>query len=80
LADLFGKVINKKQPNKNLLGQAGVCDFVIYDQRRTCRTLMASLGIREEIAEQYLNHNASNIVRIYNRDEYKQERKEAHKK
>jgi hypothetical protein len=41
---------------------------------------MASLGIREEVAEKCLNHNASNIVRIYNRYEYKQERKEAHEK
>jgi len=41
---------------------------------------MASLGVREEVAEKCLNHNASNIVRIYNRYEYKQERKEAHEK
>jgi len=80
LADLFGKVISKRQPSQNVLGQAGVTDFVIHDLRRTCRTLMASLGVREEVAEKCLNHNASNIVRIYNRYEYKQERKEAHEK
>jgi hypothetical protein len=80
LADLFGKVINKRQPNKNVLSQAGVCDFVIHDQRRTYRTLIASLESREEIAEKYLNYNASNTVRVYNRYEYKQERKETHKK
>jgi len=45
LADLFGKVINKRQPSENVLGQAGVIDFVVHDLRRTCRTLMASLGI-----------------------------------
>ena len=39
---------------------------------------MASLGIREEVAEKCLNHNASNIVRIYNRYEYKSEIKEAY--
>ena len=80
LADLFGKVISKKKPSKNVLGQAGVTDFVVHDLRRTCRTLMASLGIREEVAEKCLNHNASNIVKIYNRYEYKQERKKAHEK
>jgi hypothetical protein len=53
---------------------------VVHDLRRTCPTLMASLGIREEVAEKCVNHNASSIVRIYNRYEYKQERKEAHEK
>ncbi len=80
LADLFGKVISKKQPSQDVLGQAGVTEFVIHDLRRTCRTLMASIGVREEVAEKCLNHNSSNIVRIYNRYEYKQERKEAHEK
>jgi hypothetical protein len=32
------------------------------------------------VAEKCLNHNTSNIERIYNRYEYKQERKEAHEK
>ncbi len=50
LADLFGKVINKKQPSKNVLGRAGVTDLVIHDLRRTCRTLMASVGVRKEVA------------------------------
>jgi len=80
LADLFGKVINKRKPSENVLGQAGVTEFVVHDLRRTCRTIMASLGVREEVAEKCLNHNSSNIVRIYNRYEYKQERKEAHEK
>lgn len=53
-------------------------EFVVHDLRRTCRTTMASQGVREEVAEKCLNHNSSNIVRIYNRYEYKQERKEAH--
>lgn len=80
LANLFGKVISKSKPSENVLGQAGVTEFVVHDLRRTCRTLMASLDVREEVAEKCLNHNASNIVRIYNRYEYKQERKEAHEK
>lgn len=80
LADLFGKVISKRKPSENVLGQVGVTEFVVHDLRRTCRTLMASLKVRQEVAEKALNHNASNIVKIYNRYEYKQERKEAHEK
>lgn len=58
LADLFCKVIKKRQPNKNVLGRADVTDSVIHDLRRNCRRLMASLSIREEVAEKCLNHNA----------------------
>ncbi len=78
LADLFGKVISKRKPSPNVLGNAGVADFVVHDLRRTCRTLMADIGIREEVAEKCLNHSFSNIVKTYNRYEYKKERKEAH--
>lgn len=53
---------------------------MVHNLHRTCLTLMVSLGIPEEVAENCVNHNASNIVRIYNRYEYKQERKEAHEK
>jgi hypothetical protein len=41
---------------------------------------MADIGIREEVAEKCLNHSFSKIVQIYNRYEYKKERKEAHEK
>ena len=78
LADLFGKVISKRKPSPNVLGIAGVTDFVVNDLRRTCRTLMAQIGIREEVAEKCLNHSFGNLVKTYNRYEYKEERKEAH--
>ncbi|MAB92905.1 MAG: hypothetical protein CL593_06085 [Alteromonas sp.] len=78
LADLFGKVISKRKPSPNVLGIAGVTDFVVHDLRRTCRTLMAQIGIREEVAEKCLNHSFGNLVKTYNRYEYKEERKEAH--
>jgi len=80
LADLFGKVISKRKASPNVLGRAGVTNFVVHDLRRTCRTLMADIGIREEVAEKCLNHSFNNIVKIYNRYEYKKERKEAHEK
>lgn len=80
LAALFGKATSSKKAGRNVLGQAGVTEFVVHDLRRTCRTLMASLKVPQEVAEKALNHNASNIVRIYNRYEYKEERKEAHEK
>jgi integrase len=80
LADLFGKVISKRKPGINVLGNAGITEFVVHDLRRTCRTLMADIGIREEVAEKCLNHSFSNIVKTYNKYEYKKERNEAHEK
>ena len=80
LADLFGKVISKRKPGINVLGNAGITEFVVHDLRRTCRTLMADIGIREEVAEKCLNHSFSSIVKIYNKYEYQKERKEAHEK
>jgi len=80
LADLFGKVISIKKASKNVLGEAGLEDFVIHDLRRTFRTLLAELGIPNEVAEKCLNHADSRIIKTYNRYEYKKERKLAHEK
>ncbi len=80
LADLFGKVISTKSASKNVLGDAGIENFVIHDLRRTFRTLLAELGIPNEIAEKYLHHADSRIIKTYNRYEYKKERRVAHEK
>ena len=80
LASLFGKKIGKGKTGDNVLGKAGVTEFVVHDLRRTFRTLLASLGVREEVAEKCLNHNFKKIVNVYNRYEYKEERKRAHEK
>lgn len=80
LADMFGKSISKRKPSPNVLGNAGVSKFVVHDLRRTSRTLMADLGVREEVAEKCLNHSFKTIVKTYNRYEYKKERREAHEK
>ena len=78
LADLFGKVISKRNASPNVLGNAGVTSFVVHDLRRTCRTLMAQEGVAEEVAEKCLNHSYNNLVKTYNRYQYKSERKSAH--
>jgi integrase len=80
IADLFGKVINDKVPSENVLGKSGVPEFSPHDLRRTFRTLLAELGISNEVAEKCLNHADSRIVRTYNRYEYKNERRIAHEK
>jgi integrase len=71
---------NKQKTARQKYSWSSRSEFVVHNLRRTCLTLMVSLGIREEVAEKCVNHHASNIVRIYNKYEYKQERKEAHEK
>lgn len=80
LASLFGKKIGKGKTGDNVLGKVGVTEFVVHDLRRTFRTLLASLGVREEVAEKCLNHCFKKIINVYNRYEYKEERKQAHEK
>lgn len=78
LAKLFGKKVDsKKQPYANLLGEAGITHFTIHDLRRTCRSLLASLGVQGHIAERCLNHKLKGVEGIYNRHDYLTERREA---
>jgi len=76
LAKLFGKKVDgNKQPYENLLGNAGIDHFTIHDLRRTCRSLLASLGVQGHIAERCLNHKLKGVEGIYNRHDYLDERR-----
>ncbi|WP_166422496.1 site-specific integrase [Paraglaciecola sp. 20A4] len=78
LAKLFGlKVDGNKKPLPNFLGSVGVEHFVIHDLRRTCRSLLAELGIPSRIAERCLNHKIRGIEGVYDRYDYFEERKRA---
>ena len=47
--------------------------WVLHDLRRTFRTNWAEIGIREEVAEKYINHISgkhSGLGRVYNRAKY----------
>lgn len=78
LAKLFGqKVDSNKQPTANVLGEAGLEHFTVHDLRRTCRSLLALLGVPSHIAERCLNHKLRGVEGIYNRHDYLVERREA---
>lgn len=51
--------------------------FTVHDLRRTCRSLLASLGVPGHVAERCLNHKLKGVEGIYNRHDYFDERKEA---
>lgn len=48
--------------------------WVIHDLRRTCRTLMARVGILDHIAELTIGHKQKGVAKIYNRHQYEQEK------
>ena len=76
LAKMFGKSISKKS-YPNLLEPRGIKHFTIHDLRRTCRSLLAELGIGNDIAERCLNHKIKGVAGVYNRYDYLEERRSA---
>ncbi|KAF7767190.1 hypothetical protein PUND_a3119 [Pseudoalteromonas undina] len=54
--------------------------FTIHDLRRTCRTLLATVGTAPHVAERCLNHKLPKIMAVYEQYDYFEERKEAHEK
>jgi integrase len=55
----------------------GLPHFTVHDLRRTCRTMLASLGFSREISERYINHKLKGMEAIYNQHDYFDERAEA---
>jgi len=51
--------------------------FTIHDLRRTCRSLLASIGVAGHVAERCLNHKLKGVEGIYDRYDYLDERREA---
>jgi len=51
--------------------------FTIHDLRRTCRSLLANLGVAGHVAERCLNHKLKGVEGIYDRYDYFDERREA---
>lgn len=75
IAKLFGKEPGKKLQPDNRMGD--ISEFTVHDLRRTCRSLLAAIGIPAHIAERCLNHKIKGIEGIYDRHDYFEERKEA---
>jgi hypothetical protein len=52
-------------------------EFSLHDCRRTFRSALADLGVREEIAEAMIAHQRADLVRRYNRAELWDQRRAA---
>ncbi len=75
ISKLFGHEAGRKKQPPNLM--VGVEHFTVHDLRRTCRSLLAELGIAGHVAERCLNHKLKGVEGIYNRYDYFDERKQA---
>ena len=59
------------------LKKLGVGAFTLHDLRRTCRTGLARIGIRPDIAERVLNHTPERILATYDVHQYLDEKRDA---
>ena len=75
ISKLFGREPGRAVQPENKMGDFE--HFTVHDLRRTCRSLLASLGVPGHIAERCLNHKIRGVEGIYNRHDYFDERKEA---
>lgn len=75
IGKMFGIEPGKKTNPPNLMGDIEY--FRVHDLRRTCRTLLASLGVPGHVAERCLNHKLKGVEGIYDRHDYFEERKVA---
>jgi integrase len=51
--------------------------YTLHDLRRTARSFMSALGVRIEVAEKVLGHSLGSLVRVYDRHDYLDEKREA---
>jgi integrase len=75
ISKLFGQEPGKKIQPPNKMGD--MPHFTVHDLRRTCRTLLAEIGIPGHVAERCLNHKLKGVEGIYNKHDYFEERREA---
>lgn len=75
IAKLFGREAGRKKQPPNKMGDIEY--FTVHDLRRTCRSLLASAGVPNHIAERCLNHKLKGVEGIYDRYDYLDERRQA---
>ena len=75
ISKMFGREVRQSKHSENLMGDMEY--FTVHDLRRTCRTLLAKLGVSSHVAERCLNHKLKGIEAVYNQHDYFEERKDA---
>ncbi len=72
-----GRAKSTKSARKKLKTLSGVEDWTAHDLRRTARTIMSRLQIKQHIRERVLNHAQGGILGVYDQYDYFQEKADA---
>jgi integrase len=72
-----GKTRSTKEARKKLKQLSGVQDWTAHDLRRTARTIMSRLNIKQHIRERVLNHAQGGVVGVYDQHDYLHEKADA---
>ncbi len=72
ISKMFGREVRQSKHSKNLMGDMEY--FTVHDLLRTCRTLLAKLGVSSHVAERCLNHKLKGVKAVYNQHDYFEER------
>ena len=73
----IGHVTNLKRSMDLFRAELDIPHWRIHDIRRTVRTLLAEIGIDENISELCLNHSVKGLVGVYNRYNFLEEKRAA---
>jgi integrase len=72
-----GRAKSTKEARKKLKELSGVDNWTAHDLRRTARTIMSRLNIKQHIRERVLNHSQGGMVEVYDQHDYLMEKADA---
>jgi len=72
-----GRSRDTKSARQRVQRDSGITGWTAHDLRRTARTLMSRLKIKQHIRERVLNHSQGGIVGVYDQYDYLDEKKSA---
>jgi integrase len=72
-----GRARSTKEARKKLKQISGIQDWTAHDLRRTARTIMSRLNIKQHIRERVLNHTQGGVAGVYDQHDYLHEKADA---
>ena len=72
-----GHMKTTKDARKKVQKESGITEWTAHDLRRTARTIMSRLQIKQHIRERVLNHAQGGIQGVYDQYDYLQEKADA---
>lgn len=72
-----GHTTTTKKARDAVQAASGVTGWTAHDLRRTARTIMSRLQIKQHVRERVLNHSQQGVVGVYDQYDYLQEKADA---